>query len=149
AGIASFALVFIGFNVTFFPMHQLGFEGMPRRVYTYVEETGWGELNMLATVGTYVLALGVLVTAINVLWALRRGPAAGDNPWDASSLEWATTSPPPPYNFRYLPVATAREPLWHWRNEGRTPVVTGLHDGHRETLTTSALEAEPEAVLVL
>src|SRR3954463_4282699 len=86
----TFALLFVGFNLTFFPMHQLGFEGMPRRVYTYLEETGWGSLNLLATAGAGLMGAGVLVFLGNVLWARRRGRVAGDNPWGADTLEWAT-----------------------------------------------------------
>src|SRR6185436_8221884 len=89
-GKLSFALVFVGFNLTFFPMHQLGLEGMPRRVYTYLPETGWGDLNLLATAGAGVIALGVLAFVVNVLRSRVAGAPAGDNPWDADGLEWAT-----------------------------------------------------------
>src|SRR5215203_2920349 len=83
AGIVNFILLFIGFNLVFFPMHILGLDGMPRRIYTYVPETGWGDLNMLATVGAFVMGVGVLVFVSNVFYSLRKGPIAGDNPWGA------------------------------------------------------------------
>ncbi|MCW5622498.1 MAG: cytochrome c oxidase subunit I, partial [Burkholderiales bacterium] len=100
----AFALLFIGFNVTFFPMHELGLIGMPRRVYTYVEGMGWDNLNFIATVGAAVLTLGFAVTLINAIWSWFRGREAGPNPWNGDSLEWATASPPPVYNFRHPPV---------------------------------------------
>src|SRR4029079_12728869 len=90
-----FGLLFVGFNLTFFPMHTLGLKGMPRRVYTYLPEQGWGTLNLLATAGAVTLALAVLVFVANILWSRRYGAIAGDNPWSASTLEWATASPPP------------------------------------------------------
>jgi cytochrome c oxidase subunit I+III len=144
----SFGLLFVGFNLTFFPMHQLGMEGMPRRVYTYLEETGWGDLNLLATAGSTVVALGVLLTVVNAGWSLWRGLRALDNPWGADTLEWATTSPPPNYNFRHLPVVTSRWPLWD-REPDRHPVVTGVRSNCREVLRTSLLDAHPVGTVVL
>src|SRR5262245_38761660 len=93
-------------------MHRLGLQGMPRRVYTYLAGTGWGHLNLLASLGAGLIALSVLVFIGNVLWSARRGPAAAANPWQAGTLEWATGSPPPPYNFLHLPTISSREPLW-------------------------------------
>jgi cytochrome c oxidase subunit 1 len=140
-GHASFWLTFIGFNLTFFPMHNLGLKGMPRRVYTYVPETGWGRLNFLATIGAFVLGIGVLCFVVNALWSMKFGRMAGANPWEASTLEWATTSPPPSYNFLYPPVVRSREPLW----EGSPlPTVTGLATDKREVLITRVLDAEPD-----
>ncbi|MBW3671293.1 MAG: cytochrome c oxidase subunit I, partial [Acidobacteria bacterium] len=95
----SFWLFFIGFNITFFPMHQLGFQGMPRRIYTYLAETGWGPLNLLSTSGSILIFAGVALYTWNLLWSARRGEWAGCNPWDAGTLEWAASSPPEPYNF--------------------------------------------------
>ena len=142
-GKVGFWLFFIGVNLTFFPMHFVGLWGMPRRVYTYLEESGWGTLNLVETIGAYVIALSVLVSVFNVARSLRRGPAAGDNPWGAESLEWATASPPPPYNFAHLPVVASRSPLWD--EPADRPVVTGLRTDHREVLITSMLDAEPES----
>jgi len=138
----NFWLLFIGFNLTFFPMHQLGLNGMPRRIYTYLPEMGWGTLNFLATIGAMIIALSVVLFVGNVLRSLGHGPSAGENPWEASTLEWATSSPPPPYNFFHIPVVTHREPLWHMPEE--RPVVIGLHSDIRETLVTQLLDAEPD-----
>jgi cytochrome c oxidase subunit I+III len=140
-GHLSFWLAFIGFNLTFFPMHNLGLMGMPRRVYTYVPETGWGRLNFLATIGAFVLGLGVLCFVVNALWSLRFGRPAGANPWEASTLEWYTSSPPPLYNFLHPPVVRSSEPLWE---ETPLPTVTGLSSDKREILITRVLDAEPD-----
>jgi cytochrome c oxidase subunit 1 len=138
-----FALFFVGVNLTFFPMHLLGLEGMTRRVYTYLPETGWGPLNLTATVGAVTIAASVLVFLVNAVRSLRRGALAGDNPWDAESLEWATGSPPPPYNFLHPPTVTSRSPLWHRAPD--TPVVTGLRTDMREILVTTLMDAEPDS----
>jgi heme/copper-type cytochrome/quinol oxidase subunit 1 len=137
----TFWLLFVGVNVAFFPMHTLGLEGMPRRVYTYLAGTGWGNLNLLATLGTLVMAAGVLVFLANVARSLRAGAPAGENPWDADTLEWGTSSPPPPYNFAAIPVVEGRSALWD--RTGRAPVVTGLRTDIREQLVTTALDARP------
>jgi cytochrome c oxidase subunit 1 len=140
-----FWLFFIGVNVTFFPMHLLGLDGMPRRVYTYLPETGWGDLNMLATVGSWIIAASVIVFLVNVLKSVRGGAIAGANPWGAASLEWATESPPPPWNFTRLPAVESRTPLWSAETHAELPVVTGLRTDRREFLVTSALDAVPES----
>jgi heme/copper-type cytochrome/quinol oxidase subunit 1 len=137
-----FWLFFIGFNLTFFPMHILGLHGMTRRIYTYVAATGWGHLNLLASSGAAVMGLGILVFFYNIFRSRKSGVVAGANPWGANTLEWATTSPPPHYNFIYLPTVQGRDPLWE--NFDQTPVVTGLSRDKRETLSTTVLEAEPE-----
>ena len=142
AGRWSFGLMFVGFNLLFFPMHQLGLDGMPRRVYTYLPESGWGTLNLIASIGAFILASGVLVFIINFLWARRGGALAGDNPWAADTLEWSVPSPPPPYNFENIPVVQGRYALWEATPDA--PVVRGLSVTKRETLVTSVLDAEPE-----
>jgi cytochrome c oxidase subunit I+III len=135
-----FWLFFIGFNVAFFPMHVLGLQGMPRRVYTYPQEMGWGALNMTATVGALMIAVSVLLFLINVLRSRRGGQVAGDNPWGAGTLEWGTASPPPAANFELSPVVHGRFPLWE---RGATPShVGGLSTQHREVLVTSVADAE-------
>ena len=142
-----FGLFFVGVNLTFFPMHQLGLEGMTRRVYTYLPETGWGALNLVASIGALTIAASVVVYLVNVARTLRQGAAAGENPWAAESLEWGTASPPPPYNFQYLPTAPSRSPLWHRTSD--TPVVTGLRTDMREILVTTLMDAEPDSRLRL
>jgi cytochrome c oxidase subunit I+III len=142
AGRWNFWLMFAGFNLVFFPMHQLGLNGMPRRVYTYLPETGWGTLNLIASAGAFILATGVLVFIINVVWARRAGVVAGNNPWAADGLEWATTSPPLNYNFHNIPVVQGQYPLWQATDDA--PVVRGLSTTKRETLVTSVLDAQPE-----
>jgi len=136
-----FWLFFIGFNLTFFPMHILGLHGMPRRIYTYVSESGWGNMNLLATVGAATMGLAVLTFVVNVARSLRNGQEAGANPWQAGTLEWSTSSPPPAYNFLLLPTVKGRFPLWENKN---TPVVIGLSTTKREVLNTTILDAVPE-----
>jgi cytochrome c oxidase subunit I+III len=144
----NFWLNFIGFNLTFFPLHQLGLEGMPRRNYTYLAEMGWGNLNLISTIGAGILALGFLIFLWDVVYALWKGEEAGDNPWGSDSLEWATSSPPPNYNFFRVPTVASRNPLWDPRRD-ELPVVTGLRSDRRETLVTTMLDAEPDNVTVL
>jgi len=138
----SFWLVFIGFNVTFFPMHHLGLRGMPRRVYTYQPHLGWADLNLLATAGGVLLTLGVLAFMLNALRSFRAGALAGANPWGAATLEWATPSPPPEYNFLHPPTVDGRDTLW--TQPADQPVVVGLRNDIREVLVTRALDAEPD-----
>jgi cytochrome c oxidase subunit 1 len=107
-----FWLFFIGSNVTFFVQHQLGLDGMPRRVVSYPERDGYGGLNLVSTIGSFILAVGVLVFVWNVIRSLRRGPRADGDPWDAQTLEWATSSPPPERNFESLPPIRSERPLW-------------------------------------
>jgi cytochrome c oxidase subunit 1 len=141
AGRWSFWLVFLGFHLTFFPMHLLGLFGMPRRVWTYPAEMGWGGLNLAATLGAYLLAAGVAVYVLNLLLSARRGRIAGPNPWGAGGLEWATSSPPPVYNFGLTPVVEGRAPLWL---EGGLPVMRGLSLEHPEVLLTTLSDARPD-----
>lgn len=104
-----FWLQLIGFNLTFFPMHFLGLQGMPRRIYTYSSEMGWNTWNLVASIGAFVIALSILVFMINVAWSLRRGISAGHDPWDARTIEWSIPSPPPEYNFAEIPNIESRD----------------------------------------
>ena len=107
-----FWLMFAGFNITFFPMHFLGVIGMPRRIYTYDADMGWTAWNAVISGGSLVLAFSIVLLLVNIVVSLRRGEKAGDNPWDAPSLEWATSSPPHHYNFAVVPTVRSRYPLW-------------------------------------
>jgi Heme/copper-type cytochrome/quinol oxidases, subunit 1 len=118
-GKIQFVIMFIGFNLTFFPMHMLGLAGMPRRIADYAASTGWGDLNLVATIGGFVIAASMLPFLWNVLVTLRSGKLAGDDPWEGNTLEWATSSPPPPYNFDHLPEIRSERPVFDARH-GRT-----------------------------
>ncbi len=137
-----FWLALIGFNIAFFPMHISGLRGMPRRVYTYPAEMGWDTLNLVSTLGATLFVVSFLLFLYNVFVSSREGEIAGDNPWGASTLEWAATSPPPPHNFDRIPFVTSREPLWAERQT--LPVVTGLAVDKREVLVTTTTQALPD-----
>jgi cytochrome c oxidase subunit 1 len=112
-GKVNFWLMLIGFNLTFFPMHILGLEGQPRRTYRYPDGMGWNDLNFLATIGGFIIALSVLVFLVNALTSFKRGEVAGADPWDGRTLEWSTPSPTPEYNFLEIPHVEARDDFWH------------------------------------
>jgi cytochrome c oxidase subunit 1 len=137
-----FALFFIGFNMTFFPMHVLGLHGMPRRVYTYPPEVGWAPLNLVASLGAALMVLGTLVFLVNAWRSRTAGALAGDNPWEAGTLEWATSSPPPACNFVCPPTVAGQNPIWD--NPPDQPVVVGLRTDVRDVLVTSVLDAAPD-----
>jgi hypothetical protein len=138
-----FGLIFAGFNLTFFPMHVLGLRGMPRRIYTYQPEMPWYGLNMFISLSAVILATGFLLFFIDALRSARSGIPALSNPWGASTLEWATSSPPPPYNFARLPVVSSLEPLSD--DPKMLVVASGLRVDRRELLVSSVVEAIPEA----
>src|SRR5690349_8216703 len=140
-GKTGFWMIFIGFQLAFFPMHWSGLLGMPRRVYTYPAGLGLELPNLLSSIGAFVVATSVLLFVINGIWSLYRGAIATPNPWDASTLEWAVSSPPPVFNFAHVPVAESRTPLWDER--GQLPVVTGLRVDDKEMLLTSVVAATP------
>jgi cytochrome c oxidase subunit 1 len=124
-GKIQFVLMFIGFNLTFFPMHQLGLAGMPRRIADYDAAAGWNDLNFAATIGGFLIAASLIPFLWNVFVSLRGGQIAGDDPWEANTLEWATTSPPPPYNFDHLPEVRSERPLFDLRF-GRVDPTAGV-----------------------
>jgi cytochrome c oxidase subunit 1 len=116
-GKVSFWLMFIGFNLTFLIQHSAGLSGMPRRVYDYPEGAGWTEYNFISTVGSWILGIGILVTCINVIWAMKNGRKAGNDPWKANTLEWFIPSPPPENNFDVVPRVRSVEPMKDIRRE--------------------------------
>ncbi len=141
AGKASFWLAFTGTALTFMPQHVLGLLGMPRRQYTYPGTLDWATLNLLSTLGSYVLAAGLVLVAANLALSRFRGPAAGDDPFDGATLEWATTSPPPAYNFVVIPAISSPYPMWDERDRkadelrvARNELV--LADGHQTPAST-------------
>jgi cytochrome c oxidase subunit I+III len=141
----NFGLFFVGFNVAFWPMHHLGVNGMPRRIYTYAAETGWGPLNLISTVGAVTIAFSVLLFIVNAVKSYRHGALAGDDPWGGPTLEWATTSPPPACNFERIPVVHGRDPVWEKELDPEMPrYVTGLAEHARESLLTTVIDALPD-----
>lgn len=145
----SFWIMFIGFNVGFFPMHILGLIGMPRRIFTYAAGLGFTSINMIITVGAWVLGFGILLTLINVFVSRRLGALAGKNPWNADTLEWDTESPPKPYGSVHIPVVVSRHPLWDDFEEAEDPENERVLDGGRWTPTTSWLDAEPVGIATI
>jgi cytochrome c oxidase subunit I+III len=139
----AFWLIFIGFNLTFFPMHILGLQGMPRRIYTYQPDMPWHGLNMFVSVSAAILSVGFLLFFVDAIRSARRGQPAGDNPWDAPTLEWAASSPPPSYNFARIPVVGGSNPLWDQRDV--LSVASGLRTDRRELVVSTVGAAEPEA----
>jgi cytochrome c oxidase subunit I len=143
-GQINFWTMFVGFNLTFFPMHFLGLWGMPRRTYRYDGGMGWELLNQLATIGSFIIAFSVLVFIVNGIVSKSRGAVAGNDPWDARTLEWTIPSPPPEYDFAEVPEVHSRDDFWHQKytedDEGRlVPIPSGAseeapvedtHEGH-------------------
>ncbi|WP_188381057.1 cytochrome c oxidase subunit I [Oxalicibacterium faecigallinarum] len=146
-----FGLMFVGFNVTFFPMHMAGLWGMPRRVFTYSAEMGWDVWNLISTVGAFMMALGILLFFIDAIRVFRARPRQNDNPWGASTLEWLSSAD---YSSRSIPQINSREPLWD-NPELTREVEEGRHwlpgaaTGGRETLVTSPVKALPTHVQIL
>jgi heme/copper-type cytochrome/quinol oxidase subunit 1 len=138
----AFWLVFVGMNVTFFPMHIAGLLGQPRRTYTYEPDLGWTASQLTATIGSYLLAIGLLLVLAGVVHGLRRGAPAPDDPWQADTLEWATSSPPKPYNFAVIPQVHSLHPMWDERTRASmrdAPDERVIAEG-KQTLMTSELD---------
>jgi cytochrome c oxidase subunit I+III len=148
---ASFWLAFLGTALTFFPMHILGLLGMTRRVYTYQSGLGWDGYNLAETIGAYILAAGLLLILANLVYSRFRGPASGPDPFYGGTLEWATSSPPPPYNFAVIPTVRSAYPNWD-REERQTDAARlrrgdlVLDEGH-ETPATTVVDAVPDEIL--
>ena len=144
----AFWLTFGGFNLTFLLMHLTGLLGMPRRIYTYPADVGWDELNLLSSIGGFVMALGIAMLIVDIALHFRFGRPAGRNPWNAATLEWAQSMPPPAYNHVSLPVITTRHPLWNHPGlaEEMSEACHGLNErsGIRETYGTNAVTAEAQ-----
>src|SRR5579885_2174989 len=126
-GQVQFWLFLIGLNLTFFPMQILGLLGMRRRIYTYPANLGWNEMNLLETIGAFIIAVGVLVFIWNVIRSMRSGERVGNDPWDAFTLEWDTSSPPPHYNFEPIPVVRSRRPFYDKKNPEIADWKTATH----------------------
>jgi len=150
-GKIGFWAVFAGTNLLFFPMHIVGLLGMPRRVYTYPEGLGWGAYNLAETIGAYVTLIAILLVGANLVWSYRHGQRVGPDPWHAPTLEWATSSPPPAYNFAVIPKVSSAYPNWDAadREEDRRRLAQGvlvLDEGNAQVETTAA-DAYPSAVV--
>jgi cytochrome c oxidase subunit I+III len=150
-GQASFWLTFLGMNLTFFPMHIVGLEGMPRRQYTYPPDLGWTGLNLLETIGAYLLAAGLVIVAVNLAVSRFRGERVGNDPWEGDTLEWATTSPPPAYNYAVIPRVTS--PYAMWDRDDRDADIRDLARGERvlerghETPASTVVDAEWDEIV--
>ena len=133
-------LMFAGMSLTFGPMHWLGMDGMPRRIYTYAENHGWEDLNLMATFGSFVISLGILVFIWNFFHSLRSGDKASNDPWDGRTLEWSIPSPPPLYNFAEIPTVNARDPYWEKKQDA-------LAEGHdHRTVVSAAASPTPSHI---
>lgn len=147
----NFWTVFTGFNLAFLPMHWTGLAGMPRRIYTYPDGLGWSAVNLVTTIGAFILAAGILLLIVNIAVSRKRGLPAGPNPWGGPTLEWSIPSPPPAYDFEVIPAVASRHPLWEKtlsEAAGESSIKRGLRlDDGKEMLTTTALDAEPDAIV--
>ncbi|HEY6317542.1 MAG TPA: cytochrome c oxidase subunit I [Acidimicrobiia bacterium] len=143
-GKISFWMMLVGFNVTFFPMHLLGIFGMPRRIYTYNNGLGWNTLNLIITCGAFVIALSVLIFFVNLIVSHKRGQIAGNDPWDARTIEWSISSPPPEYNFAEIPEIDSRDDFWHRKyTEDDAGLLVPLPSGGSDTPAATRAAASP------
>jgi cytochrome c oxidase subunit 1/cytochrome c oxidase subunit I+III len=135
-GKLSFWVMFIAFNLTFFPMHILGMMGMPRRVWTYSNGIGWDSLNLLISISAVIFGIGTGITLINWIYSMVKGTPAPPDPWHGDTLEWATASPPPEYNFAQIPAISSRHPLWEG---GAPPALPGTAADGNESVRSLAV----------
>ena len=131
-GKVHFWLTLIGFNLTFMPMHILGVQGMPRRIYTYSADQGWGGINAIVSVGALIIAISILVLIYNIIQSARKGEPAGNDPWGGGTLEWSIPSPPPHYNFATIPAVSSRMPLWEEHEEESLGAAHASEQEHHE-----------------
>jgi cytochrome c oxidase subunit 1/cytochrome c oxidase subunit I+III len=152
-GKLSFWLTFLGTFFTFFPMHIVGLLGMPRRNYTYPPGMGWTALNFIETIGSYALGAGLVLIVLNLAFSLRRGPQAGNDPFEGDTLEWSTSSPPPPYNYPVIPTVTSAYPMWdeddRELDNRRLERGEGVLERGHETPATSAEDAIWDEILTM
>ncbi len=152
-GKLSFWLTFIGTFVVFFPMHIVGILGMPRRNYTYPPGMGWTLLNFIESIGAYILAVGLVLIVANLALSLFRGPAAGNDPFEGDTLEWSTTSPPPPYNYPVIPTITSAYPMWDEKDREadnrRLDRGEGLLEVGHETPASTVQDAVLDEILTM
>ncbi|MWJ29315.1 cytochrome c oxidase subunit I [Halomonas sp. ZH2S] len=147
-----FWLTFLGFNGTFLIMHWTGLLGMPRRVYTYGADEGWQLFNLISSVSSFLMAMGIAMILVDIMLHFRFGKPARQNPWNADTLEWATSMPPSPYNFVSLPKVETRHPLWEYPQlprtiaEGRHGLAAAFH-GRREIWGTDPLTGKLREVI--
>jgi cytochrome c oxidase subunit I+III len=150
-GKISFWVTFAGMNLTFFPMHIVGLLGMPRRVYTYQEGMGWSTLNLIESLGAYLLVVGLLIIVVNLVLSWRRAVPAGNDPFGGDTLEWSVSSPPPPYNFPVIPKVSS--PYAMWDHQDREADEKRLEEGElvldqgHETPASSVLDADYDEIL--
>jgi cytochrome c oxidase subunit 1 len=145
-GKLNFWTMLVGFNLTFFPMHLLGIYGMPRRTYRYPSGFGWDTLNLIATIGGFLIAVSVLFFIVNAIVSRRRGAIAGNDPWDGRTIEWSISSPPPEYNFAEIPEIEARDDFWHYKyTEDDDGMLVPLPAGGADNAAATRAAAETAA----
>ena len=131
-GKLGFWLILAGFNIAFFPMHFLGLNGMPRRIYTYADNLDWNRWNFVSTIGAFLLGVGFAVAIVHILYSAFKGRKAGSDPWDARTIEWSIPSPPPEYNFATIPMVRARDSHWFEKHADTPPPVNPASESEKE-----------------
>jgi cytochrome c oxidase subunit 1 len=131
-GKLGFWTIFAGFNIAFFPMHFLGLNGMPRRIYTYADNLDWNRWNFVSTIGAFLLGIGVAILVLHILYTIVKGKKTGEDPWHGRTLEWSISSPPPEYNFATIPMVRARDVHWHDKHTDTPPPVNPASAAEKE-----------------